>query len=174
MPVDYARIWGHRTCVRILNARQWHIDKEAELKHKQKVEEECQRMQEELEKLDVKEKAQKVEKNKAAFESWLMNKGLPDQLDHYEPFSTKFAEQSPPLRSKKSPSPVLPKVNTTGIMASSLPDPPVEDHYQPYLDEFDVEKKLDLIPLANISATKRKQRAQDTLRAMRDAGSHIS
>lgn len=172
-PVDYARIWGHRICVRILNARQWHIDKENELKHRLKVNEDSHKIQEELDKLNVEEKVYKVEQNKVAFESWLLHKGLPDQLDCYEPFSNKVLEHKPPVKTKKSPSPVLPKVTTTGIMANTIPDLTVElkTHYH-YFDEFDAEKKLDLIPLANISATKRKQRAQDTFRAMRDAGSH--
>lgn len=173
MPVDYARIWGHRTCARVLNACQWHIDKNSELQHRVKLEKESHNMQEELEKVGVGVNVHKIEKNKAAFESWLTTKGLPDQLDCHEPFSAKVVEHEPLVKTKKSPSPVLPKVNTAEIMVKTIPEPPVESkpYLLQYFDEFDSEKKLDLIPLANSSATRRKQRAQDTFKAMREAGS---
>ena len=173
LPVDYARIWGHRMCVRILNARQWHIDKNDELKHRIKTEQEEQEMQEELDKLDLEEKTHKVERCKTAFEQWLSSKGLPDTLECYEPFSAKVVGPRPSSKSKKSPSPILPKVHSTGVIAKSpIPELPLElkSLYHQYMDEFEEDKKLDLIPLVNVSASKRRQRAQDTFRAMRDAG----
>lgn len=173
LPVDYARIWGHRMCVRILNARQWHIDKEDELRHRVKAEEESQQMQEELDRLNFEEKTHKVERCTTAFEQWLSSKGLSDTLECYEPFSVKVIDGRPSPKPKKSPSPVFPKVHTTGVIANSTtPELPLElkSLYHQYMDEFDEEKRLDLIPLANVSATKRRQRAQDTFWAMRDAG----
>jgi hypothetical protein len=175
LPVDYARIWGHRMCVRILDARQWHIDKDVEQKHKLKAEEESRQMQEALNELNLEERTHKIERCKTAFEQWLSNKGLSDTLECYEPFSVKVIEQRPSPKPKKSPSPILPKIHTTGIIANSTsptPELPLElkSLYYQYMDEFEEEKKLDLIPLANVSASKRRQRAQDTFRAMRDAG----
>ena len=173
LPIDYARIWGHRMCVRILNARQWHIDKDDELKHRIKSEDENQKMQEELGRLNLEEKTQKVERCKTAFEQWLSSKGLSDTLECYEPFSVKVIERRPSPKPKKSPSPILPKVHTTGVIANStVPELPLElkSLYHQYMDEFEEEKRLDLIPLANGSASKRRQRAQDTFRAIRDAG----
>jgi hypothetical protein len=85
----------------------------------------------------------------------------------------KVIDDRPSPKPKKSPSPVFPKVHTTGVIANSTtPELPLElkSLYHQYMDEFDEEKRLDLIPLANVSATKRRQRAQDTFWAMRDAG----
>ena len=177
LPVDYARIWGHRLCVRILNARQWHIDKDNELRHRVKTEEESQQMQEELDKLNLEEKNHKVERCKTAFEHWLSSKGLSDTLECYEPFSVKVVDPRPSPKPKKSPSPVLPKVHTTGIVANTTkPEltPELKSLYHQYMDEFEEDKRLDLIPLVNASASKRRQRAQDTFRAMRDAGTYKS
>lgn len=173
LPVDYARIWGNRTCVRVLNAHQWHIDKDDELRHKMKTAEENQQMQEEIQRLNLEEKTHKVERCKTAFAQWLSSKGLSDTLECYEPFSVKVVDPKSSPKPKKSPSPVLPKVHTTGVIAnSSIPELPLElkSLYHQYMDEFEEEKQLDLIPLANNSASKRRQRAQDTLKAMRDAG----
>ena len=177
LPVDYARIWGHRLCVRILNARQWHIDKDNELRHRVKAEEESQQMQEEIDRLNLEEKSHKVERCKTAFEHWLSSKGLTDTLECYEPFAVKVIDPRPrSLKPKKSPSPVLPKVHTAGIVANTpKPEltPELKSLYHQYMDEFEEDKKLDLIPLINISASKRRQRAQDTFRAMRDAGTQL-
>ena len=180
LPVDYARIWGHRMCVRILNARQWHIDKDVEQKHRVKTEEESRQMQETLDKLNLEEKEHKIVRCQTAFEQWLSSKGLSDTLECYEPFSVKVVEHRPSPKPRKSPSPILPKVHTTGVTGvianpnpnPALPELPLDlkSLYHQYMDEFEEEKKLDLIPLANASASKRRQRAQDTFRAMRDAG----
>ena len=178
LPVDYARIWGHRMCVRILNARQWHIDKDDEQKHRIKTEEDYRQMQETLDKLNLAEKEHKIIRCQTAFEQWLSSKGLSDTLECYEPFSVKVVEHRQSPKPKKSPSPILPKVHTTGVtgvIANTNPASPelpleLKSLYHQYMDEFEEEKRLDLIPLANVSASKRRQRAQDTFRAMRDAG----
>lgn len=173
LPVDYARIWGHRMCVRVLNARQWHIDKKCELRHRIMEEEESQRIQAELERLNLEEKTQKVERCKTAFEQWLSTKGLSDTLECYEPFSIKVMENKASPK-HKTPSPVFPNVHTTGVIANfaSIPELPLDSKslYHQYKDEFEEEKQLDLIPLANVSASKRQQRAQDTLRVLRESG----
>lgn len=151
-------------CVRILNDRQWHIDKDLELCCRIKAREEDRQLQMEIENINIEEKMKNIERCKSVFEEWLGGKGLSNTLKQYEPFSVKVRDQNiATTRLNKWKSPKLPKAFPTASVVINTPAEPEAKSACHYIDEFEEEKKLHLIPLG-ISSPKRKQRVQNNVK----------
>ena len=157
-PMDLARVWAHRHCARILSNHQWFLDKEKELNRKLEEEKRAREMAEEMEKLSVLKKIEGLNEGQVAFKSWLLTKGIPDIPTRYGPlpmeerkaiFDTKASKSYPSMSTTKA------KTESTFVVKSKS-EMGVSFARRTRVEK-DEDKKLDLIPLDRVSASKRRQ-----------------
>lgn len=157
-PMDLARVWAHRRCARILSNHQWFLDKEKELYRKLEEEKKVREMAEEMERLSVLKRIEGKNEGQVAFKSWLSIKGIPDIPTKYGPlpmeerkaiFETKASKSYPLMSTTKTKPESTFVVKSKSEMGTSFARRPRV--------EIDEDKKLDLIPLDRVSASKRRQ-----------------
>ncbi|XP_068745803.1 ankyrin repeat domain-containing protein 53-like [Montipora capricornis] len=160
-PMFIARVWGHRACARILANQQWYLDKQRYLIDKLEEEQETKRVEEEMHKLSLTRIAQGKHEGQLAFQQWLGNKGIPDIATMYGPIPHEERKAVDEMRESQSlrPSPTPLVVETAKVVRSkaefeSFAGSPLFASKKSIERDHDSDKKLDLIPLESISASK--------------------
>lgn len=163
-PMSLARVWGHRECARILANQQWYLDKQQYLKERLEKEQEAKQIEEEMQRLSLIRLAEGKHESQQAYKRWLTEKGIADIATMYGPLSTeeRKAEEIRATQSlRPTPGPMLTESSIVvrskteydyfdgaPLFASSRP---TEHH------DSDFDRKLELIPLERISASKRRK-----------------
>ena len=174
-PMFIARVWGHRACARILSNQQWYLDKQKYLIEKLEEEQRTKRLEEEMQKLSLVRKAEGKHESQLAFQRWLADKGIPDIATMYGPVSTEERKTVDEVRASQSlrPSPT-PLVAESSIVVRSKTEYESFDGLPVFVsrrsveyDDHDSNKRLELIPLERISASKlRKGQRTEGLRRL--------
>ena len=162
-PMDLARVWGHRACARILSNRQWYLDKERVLEEKLEEELKARQQAEEMQRLALLRRIEGRNRGQMAFKKWLYEKHIPDVPTMYGPLPCEERRLVEELKKKRrSPSP-QPVVTESSIVVQSKEEfdglPSFMRNAALGRKDSDADKKLELIPLERISAS-RKNRAQ--------------
>lgn len=164
-PMSLARVWGQRECARILANQQWYLDKQQYLIEKLEREQKAKQIEEELQRLSLIRLAEGKHESQLAYQRWLTEKGIPDIGTMYGPLSSEERKTAEEIRATQSlrptPAPMLTESsivvrskteydNFDGapLFTSSRPT----DHH-----DHDFDRKLELIPLERISASKRRK-----------------
>lgn len=157
-PMDLTRIWGHRQCARILAKQQWLLDKEKELHKKLEDDKKAKEAAQEEEMHKVEQHLKGQHEGQVAFKNWLTVKHLPDVPTMYGPIPRDERKVIEELREiKSSPNITLSKPESTFVVKSkSEIIGPLHSPRKAKV-EIDEDKRLDLIPLDRISASKRRQ-----------------
>lgn len=158
-PMTLAQIWGHRHCARILANQQWYIEKEKELEEKLEQEKRARELAEEMQRLSMVKKVQGQHESQIAYKTWLADKRIPDIPTMYGPIPTEERELAEELKTKKSRSCTPAPVTESSIVIhrnESTFDQGGPSFTQRTYD-VDSDKKLELIPLERISASKRRK-----------------
>lgn len=161
-PMFIARVWGHRACARILSNQQWYLDKQKYLIEKLEEEQRTKRLEEEMQKLSLVRKAEGKHESQLAFQRWLADKGISDIATMYGPVSAEERKAVDEIRASQSlrPSPT-PLVAESSIVVRSKTEYESFDGLPAFVsrrsiefDDHDSDKRLELIPLERISASK--------------------
>lgn len=162
-PMSLARVWGHRECARILSNQQWYLDKQEYLTESLEKEQETKQMEEEMQKLSLIRLAAGKHESQLAFKRWLDEKRIPDVATMYGPLPTEERKAADEVRATQSlrPTPV-PLVTESSIVVRSKTEydsfdgAPLFASRKP-AEHHDSDRKLELIPLERISASKRRK-----------------
>lgn len=163
-PMSLARVWGHRECARILANQQWYLDKQQYLKERLQKEQEAKQLEEEMQRLSLIRMTEGKHESQLAFKRWLAERGIPDLATMYGPIPTEERKALEQIRATQSlrPTPV-PKTESSVVVRSKTEydsfdgaplfssKGPIEHH------DGDFDRKLELIPLERISASKRRK-----------------
>ena len=163
-PMSLARVWGHRECARILANQQWYLDKQQYLNERLQKEQEAKQLEEEMQRLSLIRLAEGKHESQLAFKRWLAERGIPDLATMYGPIPTEERKAVEQIRATQSlrPTPV-PMMESSVVVRSRTEygsfdgaplfssKGPVEHH------DGDFDRKLELIPLERISASKRRK-----------------
>lgn len=175
-PMFIARVWGHRACARILANRQWYLDKQKYLIEKLEEEQQTKRLEEEMHKLSLIRKAEGKHESQLAYQQWLADRGIPDIATMYGPISTEERQAVDELRASQSLRPTpTPVVAESSIVVRSNTEYESFDGTPAFASrrsvdphDQDSDKRLELIPLERISASKlRKGQRTEGLRPHR-------
>ena len=174
-PMSLARVWGRRECARILANQQWYLNKQQYLKEKLEKEKEAKQLEEEMQRLSLVRLAEGKHESQLAFKRWLDDKGIPDLPTMYGPLPTEERKVAEEMRATQSlrPTPVPPVESSIVVRSKteydSFDGTPLftskrtADHH-----DSDYDRKLELIPLERISASKlRKGQRTEGLRPNR-------
>lgn len=161
-PLSIARVWGHRECARILANHQWYLDKEQYLKERLHQEQQTKQLEEEMHKLSLIQKAEGQLESQLAFQQWLKEKGIPDIATMYGPIPTEDRKVVEEIRASQSlrptPSPLVAEssivVRSKTEYASFEGAPAFASRRSIEHNDHDSDKRLELIPLERISASK--------------------
>ncbi|XP_015771149.1 PREDICTED: ankyrin-1-like isoform X2 [Acropora digitifera] len=171
-PIFIARVCAHRVCARMLANQLWYLNKQRYLVDRLEKEQQTKRLEEERHKLSLIRIAEGKNESKLAFEQWLGKKGIPDIVTMYGPIPSEERKGVSEVRSSQSvrPSPI-PIVAETAIVVRSKTEfesfeaSPTFASRKSLEYDHDNDKKLDLIPLERISASKlRKGQRTEGLR----------
>lgn len=158
--MDLARIWGHRQCARILAKHQWILDKEKELHVKLEEEKRAKEEAEALEKSKIEQRIKGQNEGQKAFKNWLTVKKIPDIPTMYGPLPREDRKEIDGARvSKSCPNMTSPsKTESTFVVKSKseIQASTIIARRKSRI-EIDEDKRLELIPLDRISASKRRQ-----------------
>lgn len=163
-PMSLARVWGHRECARILANQQWYLDKQRYLKERLQKEQEAKQLEEEMQKLSLVRLAEGKHESQLAFKRWLAARGIPDLATMYGPIPTEERKAVEQIRATQSLRPTPVPLTESSIVVRSKTEydsfdgaplfaskGPAEHH------DSDFDRKLELIPLERISASKRRK-----------------
>lgn len=163
-PMALARVWGHRECVRILANQQWYLDKQQHLNERLQKEQESKQLEEEMQKLSLIRLAEGKHESQLAFKRWLAARGIPDVATMYGPIPTAERKAVEQIRATQSLRPTPVPMTESSIVVRSKTEydsfdgaplfaskGPAEHH------DSDFDRKLELIPLERISASKRRK-----------------
>ena len=175
-PMSIARVWGHRQCARILANQQWYLDKQKYLIETLQKEKESKQLDEELHKLSLIRMAEGKHESQLAFQQWLSEKGIPDIATMYGPIPTEERKAVDQIRASQSLRPTpTPLVTESSIVVRSKTEyesfggaPAFASRRTVDHNDHDSDKRLELIPLERISASKlRKGQRTEGLRPKR-------
>ncbi|XP_032222478.1 ankyrin repeat domain-containing protein 53 [Nematostella vectensis] len=155
-PMDLARVWGHRPCARILSNHQWYLDKEKERIKKLEEEIKEQELAAEIQRLSLIKKMEGQHESQLAFKRWLGFKGFPDLPSMYGPVPLEERRAFEALKASKSV-PNTPrgfKGESMFVVKSKSDTEGFHGAIRQHRTS-DHDKKLSLIPLERISASRR-------------------
>lgn len=156
-PMDLTRVWGHRHCARILAKHQWLLDKEKELLDKLEEDRKAKEAAQQEERQKLEQRIQGQHEGQIAFKNWLFDKHFPDIPTMYGPIPREERKEIEKTRESKScPTFVPSKTESTFVVKSKSEVGPLTLPRKARI-EIDEDKRLDLIPLDRISASKRRQ-----------------
>lgn len=164
-PLSIARVWGHRECARILGNQQWYLDKQKELTERLQKEQESKQLQEEMQKLSLIRMAEGRHESQLAFKRWMAEKHFPDIPTMYGPVPSEEREAAEEIRASQSLRPTpTPLVAESSFVVRSNTEYESFDGVPAFASrrsadyyDHDSDKKLELIPLERISASKRRK-----------------
>lgn len=164
-PLSIARVWGHRECARILANQQWYLDKQKELNERLQKEQESKQLEEEMQKLSLIRMAEGRHESQLAFKRWMAEKHLPDIPTMYGPVPSEEREAAEEIRASQSLRPTpTPLVAESSFVVRSNTEHESFDGVPAFASrrstdyyDHDSDKKLELIPLERISASKRRK-----------------
>ena len=164
-PLSIARVWGHRECARILANQQWYLDKQKELTERLQKEQESKQLEEEMQKLSLIRMAEGRHESQLAFKRWMAEKHFPDIPTMYGPVPSEEREAAEEIRASQSLRPTpTPLVAESSFVVRSNTEYESFDGVPAFASrrstdyyDHDSDKKLELIPLERISASKRRK-----------------
>ena len=163
--MSIARVWGHRQCARILANQQWYLDKQKELTERLEKEQENKQLEEEMHKLSLIRLAEGKHESQLAFQQWLADKRIPDIPTMYGPIPTEERTAVEEVLASQSLRPTpTPLVAESSVVVRSKTEheslegaPVFASKRSTEYHDHDSDKRLELIPLERISASKRRK-----------------
>ncbi|KAK3739834.1 hypothetical protein QZH41_009077, partial [Actinostola sp. cb2023] len=156
-PMDLTRVWGHRLCARILAKHQWFLDKEKELQQRLEEEKRDKESAQEIEKQTIQTRIKGQNEGQVAFKSWLTVKRIPDIPTMYGPLPREERKANDGARASKSCPNMNPSKTESTFVVKSKSEMGPSTLARKARVEVDEDKRLHLIPLDRVSASKRRQ-----------------